>query len=206
MPDDSDYIQTISDYFLQKKGKGLILSPGDMDLLLAWEASNVPRSAVIRGIDRAFAALDNILSLHGCRKFVEEEVAKLPRFVPTPTAEDEARERIEKTSLILRRAANKHPQATVALNDAADRVESLEELLTGEGGVIIGEELGIIESGLADSLLELQSEEELSAVKSRIEDSLAGTEFASIHDRFETTEETLRVWALRKYGINFDSI
>ncbi len=206
MPANNDYVRTIADYFLQKKGKGLILSPGDMALLLAWEAQNVPRNAVIRGIDRAFAALDRVLSLHGCRKFVEEEVNKLPRFVPSPTAEDEARERIEKTALMLHRAAQKHPDAADALNKAARRVEALEELLTGEAEVVIGEELGIIESGLADSRLDIQSDDGWAAVKRRLESSLAGTDFTSPQDRLVTIEETLRVWALLQYDVDFGLI
>jgi hypothetical protein len=206
LPADNDYVRTIADYFLQKKGKGLILSPGDMALLLTWEAQNVPRNAVIRGIDRAFAALDRVLSLHGCRKFVEEEVNKLPRFVPHPTAEDEARERIEKTALMLHRAVQKHPDAATILNNAADRVEALEELLTAEAEVAIGEELGIIESGLADALLDIQSEDELSAVKRRIESSLSSTDFGSPQDRLDTIDETLRVWALLQYDVDFGLI
>jgi hypothetical protein len=203
LAEDNDYIQTISDYFLQKKGKGLMLSPGDVTLLITWEAENVPRGAVIRGIDRAFAALDRVLSLRSCRKFVEEEIGKLPRFVPQPTTEDKQRERLEKTAAMLDRAAKKHPAVAAVLMHAKERVEALSEILEPGAEVPLGEELAIIEGGLAEALLGILGDEEIATATQRIEKSLTGVAFGSPEEQLKSIDETMAVWVLLKYDVDF---
>ncbi|MCP4228891.1 MAG: hypothetical protein GY771_01915 [bacterium] len=206
MTDNGDYIQTISDYFLQKKGKGLMLSPGDVALLLTWEAAHVPRNAVIRGIDRTSAALDRVLSLRACRKFVDEEVGKLPRFIPQPTIIDTQRERLEGTAAMLSRAAKKHTAVAAIITHARERVEALDELLEPDAEVALSEELAIVESGLADALLGNQSDEERAAVTKRIGSSLADVAFSSREERLKAIDETMTVWILLKYDIDFSLI
>ncbi|TVR04343.1 MAG: hypothetical protein EA398_02220 [Deltaproteobacteria bacterium] len=49
-----DYVRTVAEYFLERRGRGTALSSMDMHQVGAWERDGVPVDAVFRGIDRAF--------------------------------------------------------------------------------------------------------------------------------------------------------
>ncbi|MEW6087693.1 MAG: hypothetical protein AB1498_05260 [bacterium] len=49
------YIEDVENYFCQKKGKSLILSPKDWLLVKKWFAEGIPLPLVLRGIDTTFA-------------------------------------------------------------------------------------------------------------------------------------------------------
>lgn len=49
-----DYVQRVSDYFIERRGRGVAISSSDEDLLLRWERQGVPIVDVLHGIDLAF--------------------------------------------------------------------------------------------------------------------------------------------------------
>jgi len=48
-----NYFTEIEEHFVRKRGKHLLLSPLDWNLIAAWRDAGVPLSVAIRGIDIA---------------------------------------------------------------------------------------------------------------------------------------------------------
>ena len=75
------YLEEIEQYFANKRGNALILSPKDWPLVTAWEKQKIPLEMIIEGIDCAFARLEehpnprrrrSLRSLSACRYDVEK--------------------------------------------------------------------------------------------------------------------------------------
>ncbi|HVP69038.1 MAG TPA: hypothetical protein VMT17_17445 [Anaeromyxobacteraceae bacterium] len=82
IPSDAlSYRAVVSEYFLQLRGAGLLLSPLDDQLVAEWERRGVPAAVVCRGLRRGFEELDERRppgagpqrSLRALRGYVEEE-------------------------------------------------------------------------------------------------------------------------------------
>lgn len=54
------YFSEIEEYFVQKRGKNLLVSPLDWSLIETWKEDGIPLHIVLRGIDRSF---ENLLKL-----------------------------------------------------------------------------------------------------------------------------------------------
>ena len=75
------YAALVSEFFLQLRGTGLLLSPLDQELVAEWERRGVPASVVCRGMRRGWDELGQDRpqgaapprSLRALRGFVEEE-------------------------------------------------------------------------------------------------------------------------------------
>ncbi len=75
------YTALISEFFLQLRGTGLLLSPLDLELVAEWERRGLPTAVVCRGLRRGFDDLARDRapgaaaprSLRALRGFVEEE-------------------------------------------------------------------------------------------------------------------------------------
>lgn len=75
------YAALVSEFFLQLRGTGLLLSPLDQELVAEWERRGVPASVVCRGMRRGWEGLaqdrapgaSSPRSLRALRGFVEEE-------------------------------------------------------------------------------------------------------------------------------------
>jgi hypothetical protein len=69
-----NYFTEIEEYFWQKRGAHLLVSPLDWAILETWQKAGVPIEAVRKGIDRAFeswagcwgAATEEFGLLRGC--------------------------------------------------------------------------------------------------------------------------------------------
>lgn len=206
MPDNEDYVLAVAEYFLKKKGKGLMLSPGDSALLFKWESENIPIGAIIRGIDKAFSTLDQIWSLKSCRPFVEEELRKIPGFVVRHRREENESYKIRDIAKNLDKAASLFNEVSVPLSRASQRVLALSEFNETDGAFDVSDGLAIIELDLAEELLRFQDETEVEQVKRRIENSLRDTRFVSPAERLASINDTLLFWVLGKYGIDFTSV
>lgn len=77
---EQSYLAAIEEYFANKRGHALILSPKDWPLVTAWQEQRIPLDVIFEGIDRAFARLDehpnprrrkSLRSLSACRYDVE---------------------------------------------------------------------------------------------------------------------------------------
>jgi hypothetical protein len=64
------YLEEIEQYFANKRGNALILSPKDWPLVTRWQEQGVPLAMIFEGIDRAFARLEerpNLARRHSLR-------------------------------------------------------------------------------------------------------------------------------------------
>ncbi|MGA9525516.1 MAG: hypothetical protein WBV82_28915 [Myxococcaceae bacterium] len=84
LPESASFEELVQDCFLTHRGAGLMLSPLDVELIVAWAAEEVPFEVVARGIRRAAekALWDArpgepvLRSLRACRREVDAEIRK----------------------------------------------------------------------------------------------------------------------------------
>lgn len=71
-----NYFAEIERYFIQKRGRGLMLSPKDWQVMSEWKEGEIPLRVVLRGIDNAFnqkgSLKQEINFLAYCKKQVDE--------------------------------------------------------------------------------------------------------------------------------------
>lgn len=70
------YIEDVENYFCQKKGKSLILSPKDWTLIKKWWTDGIPLPLVLQGIDAAFANNPNPKKINSIG-YCESEILSL---------------------------------------------------------------------------------------------------------------------------------
>jgi hypothetical protein len=78
MSDEEIYFARVEEHFGQRRGGPLVLSPGDWQILEAWQRRGIPLAVVLRGINQAFDRFrasgprpDRINSLRYCEQEVE---------------------------------------------------------------------------------------------------------------------------------------
>ena len=54
------YFSEVEEYFVQKRGKNLLVSPLDWSLIETWKEEDIPLHIVLRGIDRSFENIQEI--------------------------------------------------------------------------------------------------------------------------------------------------
>jgi hypothetical protein len=52
--EEEEYFKMIEDYFVQKRGNPMLLSPKEWALIREWQQAEIPQEVVIRAIDRGF--------------------------------------------------------------------------------------------------------------------------------------------------------
>jgi hypothetical protein len=203
---ESGYLERVTAYFIEKRGRGAFVSPADLALLVEWERAGVPVSAVAQGIDRAVDAFGEVRSVRGCRRFIVAEVERLgPRVIPRPTSSgEELRPALEAALFSLDDLRRKHPRANEAFLRASKRLNGVLETVT-EGGfdssAAVVEELAIIEDGLADDLTDSLPPDELTALDERVRKDLDDYKKRMEPAEFEATvKATVRAAVLRRFG------
>ena len=63
-----NYFTEIEEYFWQKRGAHLLVSPLDWAIVETWQKAGIPLSAVLKGIDRAFESYARSRRAAGCRQ------------------------------------------------------------------------------------------------------------------------------------------
>jgi hypothetical protein len=76
--EEEEYFKMIEDYFVQKRGNPMLLSPKEWALIREWHQAEIPQEVVIRAIDRGFEkkkddAENTPLSLNYFRRIVKSE-------------------------------------------------------------------------------------------------------------------------------------
>ena len=66
------YIEDVQQYFLNKQGKCLCISPADYMLIDKWEKDGIPLDIIYKGIDKTFknfgnANKDKVTSIYKCK-------------------------------------------------------------------------------------------------------------------------------------------
>lgn len=54
------YVEIVTDFFTGIRGRGLVLSPAELDLVRAWEARGIPAEVVCRGIEMGVVAAEAV--------------------------------------------------------------------------------------------------------------------------------------------------
>ncbi|MBX7097215.1 MAG: hypothetical protein K1X89_05870 [Myxococcaceae bacterium] len=128
LPHDATFEELVQDCFTAFRGRGVMLSALDAELVHAWALQAVPYEVVARGIKKAAARLqydarpdEGLRSLSACRRDVEQEIAKYLRtsigqHQPAP-AKPRATEPLEATrarklKAVLLDLAAAHPRLT----------------------------------------------------------------------------------------------
>lgn len=73
-----DFVAAVASYFVERRGRGMMLSPAEVALLEAWEQAGVTAAQARRGIAEAFRRDPEIRSLRQCRRAVEREARGRP--------------------------------------------------------------------------------------------------------------------------------
>lgn len=84
LPESASFAELVQDFFVAHRGKGLMLSALDEELVIQWAASGVPFEVVARGIRRAAekAVFDArpgepaLRSLRSCKRQVDSEIKR----------------------------------------------------------------------------------------------------------------------------------
>jgi hypothetical protein len=224
MMDEEEYFRVIEDYFLQKRGNPMLLSPKEWVLIREWYEAEIPSEIVIRGIDRAFErkkdADSEITSLMYCKRIVKGEFKRhlksmegaggsATREVEPPPADVE--QYLEKLSSQLSESATKASEKgnealaqMLQLKEASLRNGVLSEFKTNSqmNRERVEEKLTGIEKELEQLLLQLIPADDITRYK---EDSMRELKAFEQKLDFNVYQEMLRralIKAARKqYGI-----
>jgi hypothetical protein len=150
---DGDFIAAVAEHFVNRRGRGTMLSPADLACLADWERAGVDAAAAIRGIDEAFRRGGEIRSLRQCRWAVEER-RRSQAGARSPgddrLGEKSLDEKLASLAAALEDAARDAPdaRAKAAIHDAAAAARKLAEGAETGNAVKVQNELDEIENGL----------------------------------------------------------
>ena len=197
-----NYYTEIEEYFWQKRGAHLLVSPLDWAIVETWQKAGVPLEAVLKGIDRAFeswgrsrraAGGRQLKSLAYCVDAVLDaaqeaaEVAagtgpEIQRSKPAtePFSREELRKYLERNSQRVRTAAEKQTakraELAARLEETANRVEALVPLLDSPGLLDLEDlerRLTVIEDKMSAALSADADEEVMLTIRGEMDRSLA---------------------------------
>jgi hypothetical protein len=197
-----NYFTEIEEYFWQKRGAHLLVSPLDWAIVETWQKAGIPLSAVLKGIDRAFESFARSRRAAGGRQLktlsycvdavfeaAEEEKETAAGTGPTATKETKAEETFSRDALRAFFHANAARLSAIATSvrpaqqDVACRVDEsrtrLEELLplVDSPGVLDLEDLErrltVIEEKLTAALTANAPEEFLLEIRRELDRQLA---------------------------------
>lgn len=197
-----NYFTEIEEYFQRKRGAHLLVSPLDWAILETWQQADIPLSAVLKGIDRAFESYQRsrrglsgrqLKSLAYCVEAVldaaeqEKEAAAGagPASANTrPTAEPFSREELKRYFSRnvdhLGRAAEKimlqQPELGTRLRHAGAKLAEMLPLLDSPSSLDLEDierRLTILEEKLSAALAALASEEVLLDIRRELDRQLA---------------------------------
>ena len=139
-----NYFTEIEEYFWQKRGAHLLVSPLDWAIVETWQKAGIPLSAVLKGIDRAFESYSRSRRAAGGRQLksltycvdavldaAEEEKETAAGTGPVATSGKKAEETFSRDSLqmFFHRNAARLSAAAAAIRatqpDLASRVEEM---------------------------------------------------------------------------------
>ena len=196
-----NYFTEIEEYFWQKRGAHLLISPLDWAILETWQKSGIPLPAVLKGIDRAFeswgrskraAGGRQLKSLAYCVDSVLDAAAETqeaaagtgPSVARARTAEPFSREELRKyfarNAERLRGSAEKHRAAKAALalrlDETAARLSEIAVLLDRPDALDLEDlerRLTVLEEKLTAALAADGDEEAMVAIRREMDRSLA---------------------------------
>lgn len=140
LPEEASFAEQVADYFAAVRGRGLMLSALDAELVAEWSEAGVPFEVVARGIRRAAekASYDArpdepaVSSLRACKRQVEAEIRKYVERSAGRTQQGDERpkrsveeERKARMRSALRKLAKCQASLAGACARLAEKVEAL---------------------------------------------------------------------------------
>jgi hypothetical protein len=197
-----NYYTEIEEYFWQKRGAHLLVSPLDWAIVETWQKAGIPLSAVLKGIDRAFESYSRSRRAAGGRQLktlsycvdavleaAEEEKETAAGTGPVATTSKKAEETFSREALrqfFSRNAERLSVAASTAyaaqgdlaarMADSRARLEELSRLLESPAALDLEDlerRLTVIEEKLTASLTSGASEEFLLDVRRELDRQLA---------------------------------
>jgi len=197
-----NYFTEIEEYFWQKRGAHLLVSPLDWAIVETWQKAGIPLQAVLKGIDRAFeswgrsrraAGGRQLKSLAYCVDAVLDAAAEaqdaaagtgpeLKRTGPAaePFSREELRKYLERNAVRVAAAAEKrslqHPELAARLRETAKRIGETVPLLDSPGSLDLEDlerRLTVIEDKMTAILSADADEETMLLVRREMDRSLA---------------------------------
>ena len=197
-----NYYTEIEEYFWQKRGAHLLVSPIDWAIVETWQKAGIPLPAVLKGIDRAFetyarsrraAGGRQLKSLAYCVDAVldaaEEEKEAAAGTGPSVAKKKEAEESFsrdelrsffnrnrERLSAVATTLQTTQQELALRLNDAASRLAEMLALIDSPGALDLEDierRLTVQEEKLSASLTANASEEFMVEVRREMDRQLA---------------------------------
>ncbi len=197
-----NYYTEIEEYFWQKRGAHLLVSPLDWAIVETWQKAGIPLAAVLKGIDRAFESWSRsrraaggrqLKSLAYCVDAVLDAAAeaqeaavgtgpeiKRERPASEPFSREELRKYFERNAALLRTAAeaqrSRYASLAARFEECANRLEDSLALLDAPGALDLEDlerRLTVLEEKLAAALSADAEEEVLLEIRREMDRSLA---------------------------------
>jgi hypothetical protein len=195
-----NYFTEIEEYFWQKRGAHLLVSPLDWAIVETWQKAGIPLSAVLKGIDRAFesyarsrraAGGRQLKSLSYCVDAVldaaEEEKETAAGTGPVATTAKKAEETFSRDALRMFFTRNaerlsaaatraEQPELASRVQEACARLAELSPLVASPGALDLEDlerRLTVIEEKLTAALTAGAPEEFLLEIRREMDQQLA---------------------------------
>lgn len=197
-----NYFTEIEEYFWQKRGAHLLVSPLDWAIVETWQKAGIPLQAVLKGIDRAFESWGRSRRAAGGRRLkslaycvdavldaaeeAQEAAAgtgpELKRTGPAaePFSRAELRKYLERNAARVGTAAEKQslqrPELAARLRETAKRIAETAPLLDSPGTLDLEDlerRLTVIEEKMTAALSADADEETMLSIRREMDRSLA---------------------------------
>lgn len=138
--EEEEYFRMIEDYFVQKRGNPMLLSPKEWGLIREWQEGGIPAEVVLRAIDRGFEKkkeeFESPVTLTYFRRIVKSEYKRFLKSqegLASETHKESASNVIEFLEKLLRSLEESNKQAGQAGNQAmADLLQGCREKLSND--------------------------------------------------------------------------
>jgi len=197
-----NYFTEIEEYFWQKRGAHLLVSPLDWAIVETWQKAGIPISAVLKGIDRAFESWNRSRRAAGGRQLkslaycvdavldaaseAQEAAAGAGPEVPSaranaePFSRTELRKYVERNTQRLRTAAEKqrvkHAALAGRLDEAAAKLDELLPLVDSPAPLDLEDlerRMTVLEGKLSAALASDADDEAMLSIRREMDRSLA---------------------------------
>jgi hypothetical protein len=197
-----NYFTEIEEYFWQKRGAHLLVSPLDWAIVETWQKAGIPVAAVLKGIDRAFESWNRSKRAAGGRQLkslaycvdavldaaeeAQEASAGTGPQVPStksnaePFSRVELRKYVERNAARLRAAAEKQrtklPQLAGRLDDAAAKLDDALPLIDSPAALDLEDlerRMTVLEEKLSASLAADADDNAMLSIRREMDRSLA---------------------------------
>lgn len=212
------YLEKVESFFVDKRKKGLIISPKDWLVIERWQQEGIPLHIVLKGIENTFKNVDSS-AIGGKSKihrlsYCEAEIRNLweKKTCVSVTNEEELSQATgidQVVSSLKDAAAQQQGEIAREISQFVDEITRIRDKTTQAGTSAIELEIWLREglANLADRLQTMVDQERLKSIQRAVEDKLQDYRQAMEVDTYRKTFHTLfRERLLESVGISELSI